>query len=295
MNHNIESVRYAVKDEKGNYIPPFPVDPIALTEYTRKVVCRTSNDIPLRKYTRFYAVGVYGGIATAYSVGCNYRCTFCWVDWSRDWPEKYGDFYSPSDVYQKLTQIMRTKNLRRARISGAEPTLCPAHLLGVLDLVHRNREDFDLFVIESNGVVLSQDQSLVENLARYASTDTNTVGHVRLSIRGGLPQPFEEKTGCQGKFVDLPFIAAQKLWNENVSFHVAVVVDPRFTTEEEKQVIYDKLSDIDKSVRESVEEEYLDPYPHALVRLRAVGRVDVTGNDITHVEEARLRERPEEI
>ncbi|MBE0525688.1 MAG: hypothetical protein IH631_02015, partial [Candidatus Thorarchaeota archaeon] len=90
MNNNNEAVRYAIKDEKGNYLPPFPVDPIALTEETRKFVCKTSDGVPLRKYTRFYAVGVYGGIATAYSVGCNYRCTFCWVDWSRDWPEKYG-------------------------------------------------------------------------------------------------------------------------------------------------------------------------------------------------------------
>ena len=295
MNHNNDAVRYAIKDEKGNYLPPFPVDPIALTEQTRKFVCKTSDDVPLRKYTRFYAVGVYGGIATAYSVGCNYRCTFCWVDWSRDWPEEYGEFYSPSVVYQKLRQIMKAQGLRRVRISGAEPTLCPSHLLGVLELVHRNREDFDLFVIESNGVVLSQEQDLVENLARYASTDTNTVGHIRLSIRGGLPQPFEEKTGCQGKFVDLPYIAAQRLWDANVSFHVAVVVDPRFTSEEEKQAIYDKLSDIDKSVREKVEEEYLDPYPHALVRLRAVGRDDVTGKEISRVEESRLRERPENI
>lgn len=295
MNHNNEEIRYAIKDEKGNYLPPFPIDPIALTEQTRKFVCKTSDDVPLRKYTRFYAVGVYGGIATAYSVGCNYRCTFCWVDWSRDWPEKYGEFYAPSVVYQNLREIMKVQGLRRARISGAEPTLCPAHLLGVLELVHRNREDFDLFVIESNGVILSQEQDLVNNLAKYASTDTNTVGHVRLSIRGGLPEPFEEKTGCQGKFFDLPYLAAHRLWDAGVSFHVAVVVDPRFTTEEEKQVIYDKLAAIDKSVRNNLEEEYLDPYPHALVRLRAVGRDDVTGKEVSRVEESRLRERPEKI
>ncbi|MGY5871209.1 MAG: radical SAM protein [Candidatus Thorarchaeota archaeon] len=295
MNENNEEIRYAIKDEKGDYLTPFPVDPIALSEMTRRIVCKTSDGVPLRKYTRFYAVGVYGGIVTAYSVGCNYRCTFCWVDWSRDWPEKYGEFYSPSVVYGELRQIMKVQALRRARISGAEPTLCPEHILGVLEHVHRDREEFDLFVIESNGVVLSQDQDLVENLSRYASTDTNTVGHVRLSIRGGLPEPFEEKTGCQGKFVELPFIAAQHLWDANISFHVAVVVDPRFTTEEEKQVIYDKLSDIDRTVRENVEEEYLDPYPHALVRLRAVGRADVTGKEVSRVEESILRERPEKI
>jgi uncharacterized Fe-S cluster-containing radical SAM superfamily protein len=165
----------------------------------------------------------------------------------------------------------------------------------VLELVHNDRHDFDLFVIETNGVVLSQEDSLAEKLSAYASTKSDTVGHVRLSIRGGLPQPFEEKTGCQAQYVDLPYIAAQRLWDAGVSFHVAVVVDPRFTTEHEKQVIFDRLSDIDTSIKKNVEEEYLDPYPHALVRLRAVGRDDVTGKEISRVEESRLRERPEDI
>ncbi|MDF1538219.1 MAG: radical SAM protein [Candidatus Thorarchaeota archaeon] len=231
-------------------------------------------------------------MATAYSVGCNYRCTFCWVDWSRDWPERSGEFYSPDQVYSKLRGIMKTQALRRARISGAEPTLCPDHLCGVLELVHRDRKEFDLFVIESNGVVLSQEDDLASSLAQYASRNGDTVGHVRLSIRGGIQEPFEEKTGCSKEFMELPFIAAQKLWDAGVSFHVAVVVDPRFTTEEEKQTIYKKLADIHPSVRNGVEEETLDPYPHALVRLRAVGREDVTGKEISRVEERLLRERP---
>jgi len=295
MNDDRNYARYATKDERGIFIPPFPVDPVTLSEQTRMLVCKSVNDVPLRKYTRFYAVGVYGGIATAYSVGCNYRCTFCWVDWSRDWPERYGEFYSPQEVYQKLKNIMKTQGLRKARISGAEPTLCPPHLLGVLELVHQERENFDLFVIETNGVVLSQERDLAERLSQFASNNKNTVGHVRLSIRGGLPHAFEEKTGMQGKFVDLPFVAAQRLWDAGVSFHVAVVVDPRFTTDEEKQIIYDKLDAIHPSVKSKVEEEFLDPYPHALVRLRAVGREDVTGKEIARVELSMLKERPEEI
>jgi len=69
MKENHEDVRYAVRDEEGKFLPPFLVDPIALTEQTRERVCKTSEGMPLWKYTRFYAVGVYGGIATAYSVG----------------------------------------------------------------------------------------------------------------------------------------------------------------------------------------------------------------------------------
>ncbi|MHA1480277.1 MAG: radical SAM protein [Candidatus Thorarchaeota archaeon] len=285
-------VRYAEHDADGKFIPPFPVDPVELTEETRNAVCKEVDGVPLRKYTNIYKAGVYGGIATAYSVGCNYRCVFCWVDWSRDWPELYGEFYSPTEVYSKLREVMTKADVKRARISGAEPTLCPDHLCGVLELVHRDRKDFDLFVIETNGVVLAQDESFAPRLAKYASTSSDTVGHVRLSIRGGSPEPFEEKTGISKEFMELPFIAVQRLWDAGVSFHVAVVIDERFTTVEEKETIYQKLTDIDLSVRRGVEEEFLDPYPHALVRLRAVGREDVVGDYISKKEESVLKRRP---
>lgn len=293
MNQDETPIRYAERGPDGKYLPPFPYDPVKLTEQTRKSVCRIMNGISMRKYTEFYGVGVYGGIATAYSVGCNYRCIFCWVDWSRDWPENYGIFYSPQEVYSKLRKIMKDMAFRRARISGAEPTLCPDHLTGVLDLVHRDAKDFDLFVIESNGVVLATEDGLAERLSEYASSSTSTVGHVRLSIRGGLPEQFAEKTGCAPEFLELPFEAAQRLWDAGVSFHVAVVVDPRFTSAEEKVAIYDKLSSISPEIRRGVEEEFLDPYPHALVRLRAVGREDVTGSEISGRERRALKGKPD--
>ncbi|MGY5854316.1 MAG: radical SAM protein [Candidatus Thorarchaeota archaeon] len=292
-NQNKGPVRYAERDEEGKLKPPFPVDPIELTKDTRKVICQNKDGVPHRKYTSFYGVGVYGGIATAYSVGCNIRCVFCWVDWGRDWPESHGVFYSPTEVYAKLRNVMTQCAFRRARISGAEPTLCPEHLYGVLDLVKRDAADFDLFVIETNGFVIAQEPEVAKRLSEYAPFEGRDVpGHVRMSIRGGLPEPFEEKTGCRGEFFDMPFKAAEYLWDEGVSFHVAVVVDPRFTSEQEKTIIYDRLRDIDPSIARGVEEEMLDPYPHALVRLRAVGREDVVGEEISGRERRVLSSRP---
>ncbi|MFW9801697.1 MAG: radical SAM protein [Candidatus Thorarchaeota archaeon] len=293
-DYDEKPIRFARTGPDGELEPPFPMNPVKLTESTRKIVCKVVDGVHLRKYTRFYAVGVYGGIATAYSVGCNYRCTFCWVDWSRDWPERYGEFYSPFQVYSNLREIMKVQKLRRARVSGAEPTLCPDHICGILELVHRDANAFDLFVIETNGVVIGTEEDLASRLAQYASRDGETVGHVRLSIRGGLPDSFMVKTGCSTEFLELPFIAAQRLWDAGASFHVAVVVDPRFTSDEEKRVIYDRLNDIHPTVRRGIEEEFLDPYPHALVRLRAVGREDVTGRDMNDKEVYARRRMPKD-
>ena len=281
-------------DEYQRFLTPGfqPFNPLELAKETEKIVTREGPEGVERKYVGIYSAPVYGGIATAYSVGCNYRCTFCWVDWSRDWPESYGEFYSPSEVYSKLREIMEIQKLRRARVSGAEPTLCPEHIFSILDLVHQDAQAFDLFVIETNGVVIGTEDGLASRLSQYASRDADTVGHVRLSIRGGLPDPFMDKTGCSEEFLDLPFIAAQRLWDACVSFHVAVVVDPRFTSEEEKTVIYDRLNDIHPTVKQGVEEEFLDPYPHALVRLRAVGRDDVTGPEMNDKEVYARRRMP---
>jgi uncharacterized Fe-S cluster-containing radical SAM superfamily protein len=70
-------------------IPGFkPFNPLELAEETEKVVTRPSEEGLERKYTDFYSVPVYGGIATGYAAGCCLRCFYCWSNWSRDFPEK---------------------------------------------------------------------------------------------------------------------------------------------------------------------------------------------------------------
>lgn len=66
-----------------------PFGPPELARRTEQIVCRGDS----RKYTKFYCTRVYGGIATGYSCGCCLRCIFCCLNWSRDFPEKYGVFW----------------------------------------------------------------------------------------------------------------------------------------------------------------------------------------------------------
>lgn len=109
------------------YLEPgfIPFDPLALARRTEEIVCRGDQ----RKYTKFYCAGVYGGIATGYTCGCCLRCVFCWVDWSRDFPEKHGTFLSPDEAFTRLGQAARKAKTEKLRISGAEPTLGKKHLL----------------------------------------------------------------------------------------------------------------------------------------------------------------------
>ena len=121
-----------------------PFDPLQLAKETEKIVTREGPEGLERKYVGIYSAPVYRGIATGYAAGCCLRCVYCWSNWSRDFPEKFGKFYSPREVAQRLFKVAREgirapgweryrgTKIEKLRLSGCEPTLGKDHLLKVL-------------------------------------------------------------------------------------------------------------------------------------------------------------------
>jgi len=130
-----------------------------------------------RKYNTFRLEPFYGGIATARGVGCNLRCAFCWINPSRDTPERYGTFYSPQQVYEKLREVSQGRTVG-ARISGCEPTLGRDHLLELIETCAKG--DFRKFLLETNGMLLGADESYVRDLNKFRDYVL-----VRLSFKAG--------------------------------------------------------------------------------------------------------------
>jgi uncharacterized Fe-S cluster-containing radical SAM superfamily protein len=237
-----------------------PFDPVELAKETEKIVCRGNE----RKYTAFYATGVYGGIATGYTCGCCLRCVFCWVDWSRDFPERFGKFYSPSEAFEKLSEAARKYGARKLRISGAEPTLGREHLLALLERV--DNSEFDIFILETNGVLFGADQSYVREVSRFQKP------HVRVSLKAGTPEAFTRKTGAKPESFELPFKAIQNLLDYGVSFHVAGMMDDlRIVSKQERVELAKRLEEIDPKLVAAFEGEVIDPYETTLARLKAAG------------------------
>ena len=233
-----------------------PFNPVALASWTGDIVCKDS----MRKYTDFYCTGVYGGISTGYTVGCCLRCAFCWVDSSRDFPEKLGRFYSPEDAFIQLLKNAKKKRVNKMRISGGEPTLCHDHLIGLLDLVEET--DF-LFVLETNGILFGADEGYVEKLTKYRNI------HVRVSLKAGTPEGFERRTGAKGDFYQLPYHAIRYLIKKEISFHVAAMSDPRLMSVNERLAMLERLREI--GYKDLLEEETCDPYPQTVSRLKEAG------------------------
>jgi uncharacterized Fe-S cluster-containing radical SAM superfamily protein len=236
-----------------------PYDPVELAEETEKIVCRSDS----RKYTDFYATGVYGGIATGYTVGCCLRCSFCWVDWSRDFPEKLGKFYTAKGTFDNLRKTARRFGVKKARISGAEPNLGREHLLSLLKLVEDS--ELSLFILETNGILFGSDETYVKAISRF------TKPHIRISLKAGTPEGFERRTGAKKECYELPFFAIEHLKDADVSFHVAAMTDGRIMDSEERKILIKKLSEIDFNISVHLEEERIDPYDTTLKRLKHAG------------------------
>jgi uncharacterized Fe-S cluster-containing radical SAM superfamily protein len=233
-----------------------PYDPIDLARKTESIVCKGLS----RKYTNFYFVGVYGGISTGYIVGCCLRCVFCWVDMSRDFPESMGTYFTPQQVFKRLVYNAKKKSTPRLRISGGEPTLGKAHLLGVLDLIEATNYHF---ILETNGILLGEDKKYVSMLKKY-----NNI-HVRLSIKAGTSEGFQKRTGAEGSTYELPYQAIKNLKEEGISFHVACMSDPRLMPLNEQKSLLKKLQDV--GYNDYLEQEICDPYPNSVVRLKKAG------------------------
>jgi uncharacterized Fe-S cluster-containing radical SAM superfamily protein len=246
------------REEYPRYLRPGikPFNPLALCSFTEDIVCKDR----MRRYTDFYCTGVYGGISTGYTVGCCLRCIFCWVDLSRDFPEKLGKFYSPEEAFEQLLKNAQEHRIKKMRISGGEPTLCQDHLLGLLDLI--NETDY-LFILETNGILFGKDQGYVKKLTKYSNI------HIRVSLKAGTPQGFQKRTGAIGNFYELPYNAIRYLMRERISFHVAAMTDSRLMPSEERAAMLKKLNEI--GYKDFLEEEICDPYPHTIYRLKEAG------------------------
>lgn len=254
-----------------------PFDPLKLARETERIVTRKGPEGLERKYVGIYSAPVYRGIATGYAAGCCLRCIYCWSNWSRDFPEKFGEFYSPREVAQRLFRAaeegitapgwerFRYLKVNKLRLSGCEPTLGREHLLSVLEHVMNSK--YPLFILETNGILLGSDRSYVRQLAPFASKL-----YVRVSFKAATPKGFTQRTGAIGKYYDLPFKALKYLLDERIVARAAAMTDSRVMPRGERRILIEKLDEIDPRIARNpleLEEEQIDAYDTTLKRLKA--------------------------
>ncbi|MEA1963556.1 MAG: radical SAM protein [Candidatus Aerophobetes bacterium] len=251
-----------------------PFDPLELARETEKIVTRKGKEGFERKYIGIYSAPVYRGIATGYAAGCCLRCIYCWSNWSRDYPEKFGKFLSPKELCQRLFKAaedgiispgwerFRKLKIRKLRLSGCEPIIGKEHLLDVLECVEKSK--YPLFILETNGILLGNDRDYVKDLSKFKKL------YVRVSFKAATPEGFTQRTGALGSYYKLPFKALQYLLDEGIDARAAAMTDPRVMREPERKILIEKLSKIDPRIlNEGLEEENIDAYDTTVKRLKA--------------------------
>ncbi len=237
-------------------------DPIELAARTEKVVCRGNK----RRYLRFGTTPDYGtGVATGYAAGCNLRCIFCWASETRDDLEIAKTFYSPEEVFNILSEIVKKNpKIKQARISDGEPTIGRDHLLELIELVERS--DISKFYLETNGILLGNDETYVRDLSRFRKLV------VRVSLKGGTPESFSRITHAVPEAFDLPYQAIRNLLKYKVALDVAAMSgDPRFMDPLERISLIVKLGAIDPALVLKLQEEFTILFPTTKKRLLAEG------------------------
>ena len=191
-----------------------PFDPLELARETEKMVTRGGEEGLERKYVGIYSAPVYRGIASGYAAGCCLRCIYCWANWSRDFPEKLGEFFSPKEVAQRLFEAaeggitapgwerFRHLKVERLRLSGCEPTIGKVHLLSVLKYVKKSR--FTLFILETNRILFGADRNYVKQLKEFKEKL-----YVRVSFKASVQKLLHKELEPLGNTMNFH----SKLWN----------------------------------------------------------------------------------
>jgi len=179
------------------------VDPSKLAQTVEDQVCKNDS----KKYYRFRKTQFYGGCATADCLGCNLRCVYCWAQKKVWQPQKFGKYYSPKSVSERLL----TMNQPLVRVSGGEPTIGKDHLLKLLSLIPEEV----LFILETNGILL--DEGHVKDLSKFSNL------YVRVSLKGVNEQTFEQNTGADGRFFNNQLKALELLKKYGIQHRAAIL------------------------------------------------------------------------
>ena len=232
-------------------------DPIDLAAATEKVVV----DGALRKYVQLgRPLRFYGGTSSATEVGCNLRCKFCFSDKPVWKPKETGKFYSPQQVFDGLAKSARKHGHTIISASASEGTIGREHLMQLLDLVE---ESEFVYVLETNGMTLGDDEEYARALAKYHRL------HVRVSIKGDCPAQYHELTGAHPDSYELPYIALRHLIDAGVSCNACLMAS--FSDEDGIARVKKKLSDVHPGILKSLEIEKITMFPKVAKRLGEKG------------------------
>jgi uncharacterized Fe-S cluster-containing radical SAM superfamily protein len=184
-------------------------------------------------------------------------------------PKQTGKFYTPQQVFDGLAKSAHKHGHKIISASASEGTIGREHLMQLLDLV----EDSEfVYVLETNGITLGNDQEYVQALSKYKRL------HVRVSIKGDNPELYNELTGAIPETYELPYTALRYLIDAGVSCNACLMSS--FSDDDGIKRVQKKLMEIHPGILKSFEIEKITMFPKVSQRLSEKGLKPINAKQI---------------
>jgi uncharacterized Fe-S cluster-containing radical SAM superfamily protein len=273
-----ETIINGVAHEIDELLEKMAYDSIRRHQAIEKLVTRHGFEGEERKYYRFRPARWYGGVVTADCVGCGLLCRFCWVrDSVMLHPAEVGRFYTPTEVADHMVALAEKTHFSQLRVSGGEPTMGKTHLLKLLDALRGRGFSF---ILETNGIPIAYDVDYAKDLSKYDFL------HVRVSLKGCNEEEFSSLTGARPQGFRLQLVSLEKLEQEGVSCHPAIMTS--FSSRNNLQALIERFKKISADLSERAEVEELILYPHVIERIRRCGLKYTSAYKPTRVPQERV-------
>ncbi|MBI3308563.1 MAG: radical SAM protein [Candidatus Melainabacteria bacterium] len=196
------------------------IDPASYGNEVRSRVYNATNNERLVR--RIRQTPNFGGSTTIDIVGCNFFCSYCFVDGSyltgnggmleKDKQKGTTKYWTPEDLVKETIRLIEEEGFPNIiEINSAEPFLTPKWMLDVVEgLAPYLKKTGGKLWIDTNGAPLVANPRHIRELEPFKDT-------VSLYISSKhTPQHFQAMTRVGKQFADVPFKCLEMLWDHKI-------------------------------------------------------------------------------
>jgi uncharacterized Fe-S cluster-containing radical SAM superfamily protein len=208
-------------------------------------------------------------------LGCNVRCAHCWVPDTKKIgvncnPEIYP-FQTPQETYQILKNLAIANNVKRVRVSGAEPLLNTQHLLPIIRMAVSDGYDY---VLDTNGICLTE-----EFLCSIKPLRDHI--YIYMGLKGANPDLFQTFTHAKAQYWYTQIEALRLVVKHGFTLGVNVMAN--FTPPESLNSLFNILYRVSPVLPVCVDMKYCTFFVHNTKRLKEYGIPRFPARDVSEL------------
>lgn len=227
---------------------------------TEGLVCGKFGD---KKYTKCMLSRTRGTEATAIVVGCPLRCFYCSADWSRDFPEKFGQMYTPDNIFHLLWITAVEGGANVVRLSGGDAAIGRQHTLALLKKIEEST--LMRVILHTTAIPFGADPHYAKEISKFKKAE------FRVEVPAGEPRAFSHRTGAREDDIELQFDGIANLVASGAKVQIAAMTDKRAVKWTEREETIKRITAIEPKLVSTLVEENINMTETSTARLTYAG------------------------